>query len=64
MVGDTPYNILSTLVLGNWRTVLTDGVSIENLKNGFSLVETMMWISWLKVKPTLGKTCFAHEARR
>ena len=59
MVGDTPYNILSTLALRRlgWRTVLTDGVSIENPKNSLSLVETMIWCEtpWLKVKPHFGK---------
>ena len=55
MVGNTPYNILLTLALGKlgWKTVLTDGVSIDHAKNGWTLTDTMIWCEtpWLKVQP-------------
>ena len=59
MVGDTPYNILSTFALGKlgWKIILNDGIVIENPKNGLSLLETVIWCDtpWLKVKPHFGK---------
>ena len=58
MVGNTPYNILSTLTLGKLglQTVLTDGVSIDHVRNGLTLTDTMIWCETpcLKVKPYLG----------
>ena len=59
MVGDTPYNILSTFSLGKlgWKIILNDGIVIENPKNGLTLLDTVIWCDtpWLKVKPHFGK---------
>ena len=45
MVGETPYNILSTYVLGKrgWKTVLTDSVSVVHEKSNVQMTEVMMW---------------------
>ena len=39
MVGETPYNILSTYVLGKrgWKTVLTDSVSVVHEKSNVQM---------------------------
>ena len=58
MVGETPYNILSTYVLGKrgWKTVLTDSVSVVHEKSNVQMTEVMMWCDtpWVRVKPHHG----------
>ena len=55
MVGETPYNILSTYVLGKrgWKTVLTDSVSVVHEKSNVQMTEVMIWCDtpWVPVKP-------------
>ena len=58
MVGETPYNILSTYVLGKrgWKTVLTDSVSVVHEKSNVQMTEVMIWCDtpWVRVKPHHG----------
>ena len=58
MVGETPYNILSTYVLGKrgWKTVLTDSVSVVHEKSNVRLTEVLVWCDtpWVRVKPHHG----------
>ena len=58
MVGETPYNILSTYVLGKrgWKTVLTGSVSVVHEKSNVQMTEVMMWCDtpWVRVKPHHG----------
>eukprot|EP00434_Breviolum_minutum_P044341 symbB.v1.2.039593.t1/scaffold6673.1/size16291/1 len=58
MVGETPYNILSTYVLGKrgWKTVLTDSVSVVHEKSNVQMNEVMIWCDtpWVRVKPHHG----------
>ena len=58
MVGETPYNILSTYVLGKrgWKTVLTDSVSVAHEKSNVQMTEVMIWCDtpWVRVKPHHG----------
>ena len=54
MVGDTPYNILSTRTLGKhgWRVVLDEGVA-AHVKSGVDMIDTCMWCDtpWIRVLP-------------
>ena len=58
MVGETPYNILSTYVLGKrgWKTVLTDSVSVVHERSNVQMTEVMIWCDtpWVRVKPHHG----------
>ena len=58
MVGETPYNILSTYVLGKrgWKIVLTDSVSVVHEKSNVPLTEVLVWCDtpWVRVKPHHG----------
>ncbi|CAE7835037.1 unnamed protein product [Symbiodinium sp. CCMP2592] len=55
MVGDTPYNILSTRTLGRhgWRVVLDEGVSVCHVKSGVDMIDTCIWCDtpWIRVIP-------------
>ena len=55
MVGDTPYNILSTRILGKlgWRVVLDEGVSVSHVRVGVEMLDTCMWCDtpWIRVLP-------------
>ncbi|CAE7278428.1 unnamed protein product [Symbiodinium sp. CCMP2592] len=55
MVGDTPYNILSTRTLGRhgWRVVLDEGVSVCQVKSGVDMIDTCIWCDtpWIRVIP-------------
>ena len=55
MVGDTPYNILSTRTLGKlgWRVVLDEGVSVSHVRAGVEMLDTCMWCDtpWIRVLP-------------
>ena len=55
MVGDTPYNILSTRTLGKhgWRVVLDEGVSVCHVKSGVDMIDTCIWCDtpWIRVIP-------------
>ena len=55
MVGDTPYNILSTRTLGKhgWRVVLDEGVAACHVKSGVDMIDTCMWCDtpWIRVLP-------------
>ena len=58
MVGETPYNILSTYVLGKrgWKTVLTDSVSVVHERSNVQMTEVMIWCDtpWVRVEPHHG----------
>ena len=53
MVGQTPYNIISTLALGKqgWQVILDSGVSVRHGRNALSMVDTALWCDtpWVKV---------------
>ena len=55
MVGDTPYNILSTRTLGKlgWRVVLDEGVSVSHVRASVEMLDTCMWCDtpWIRVLP-------------
>ena len=55
MVGETPYNILSTRVLGKHglRVVLDEGVAVCHVKSGVDMIDTCMWCDtpWIRVVP-------------
>ena len=58
IVGETPYNILSTYVLGKrgWKTVLTDSVWVVHERSNVQMTEVMIWCdtAWVRVKPHHG----------
>ena len=55
---ETPYNILSTYVLvkREWKTVLTDSVSVVHEKSNVQMTEVMIWCDtpWVRLKPHHG----------
>ena len=58
VVGDTPYNILSTCQLGKkgWRFTLSDGVQVSHDKWNVELTDVLLWCDtpWVKVFPYHG----------
>ena len=58
MVGDTPYNILSTRALGRlgWRVVLDEGVHVSHVRTPVEMIVTCIWCDtpWIKVLDSSG----------
>ena len=58
MVGDTPYNILSTSALGRlgWRVVLDEGVHVSRVRTPVEMIDTCIWCDtpWIKVLDSSG----------
>ena len=59
MVGETPYNIISTLSLAKcgWQVILDESVVAKHLKTLVTMSDTTFWCDtpWLKVLPHFGK---------
>lgn len=58
LVGDSPYNILSTCQLGKkgWKIFLGEGIEMSHDKWKIQLVDTLMWCEtpWVRVFPYHG----------